>query len=168
MQTYSSVFSEHEYDPIAAEEILQYVPNLLEEEDLDHLITPITKQEVVKAIQSCSKNSAPGLDGLPYEFYHTFLGVISDDLVEVFNHYLFKDECLTSTMRKVVITLIPKKGDTGYLNNWRPISLQNCDSKILAKIHCQPPQTQPRGLNRTNTSVFGSWSSNSRPHHTRT
>jgi len=37
-------------------------------------------------------------------------------------------------MRKAVITLIQKKGDTEDLSKWRPISLQNCDSKILAKI----------------------------------
>ena len=133
-QTYSGIFSQHEYDPPAAEEILQHVPNRLGEDGLDSLTTPVTKKEVEEAVRSCSKNSAPGLDGLPYEFYRAFLNVLSDDLVEVFNYCLFDAKSLTDTMRRAVITLIPKKGDTEDLNNWRPISLQNCDSKILAKI----------------------------------
>jgi len=41
---------------------------------------------------------------------------------------------MTDTMRRAVITLIQKSGDTEDLNSWRPISLQNCDTKILAKI----------------------------------
>ena len=143
-QTYSDIYSRHEYNPELAEDLLQHIPNRLEGETLDILTRPITKKEVTEAIKSCNGNSAPGLDGLPYEFYQTFHGVLSDDLVEVFNHCLFEAESLTDTMRKAVITLIPKKGDTENLANWRPISLQNCDSKILAKIiaNCLRPHLQ--------------------------
>jgi len=88
---------------------------------------------VIDAIQSSSKNSAPGLDGLPYEFYHAFLGVLSDDLVELFNHCLFDEKCMTDTMRRAVITLIQKSGDTEDLNSWRPISLQIQDHTILVR-----------------------------------
>jgi Reverse transcriptase (RNA-dependent DNA polymerase). len=130
--------------------------------DLDHLTTPITKQEVVTAMQSCSKHSTPGLDGLPCEFYHTFLNVVPEDLVEVYNHCLFEDECLTNTMRKAVITLIPKKGDTGDLNNWRLISLRNCDFKILAKSIANRLKPNLEALNAQTQA----WPPNTRPYHT--
>jgi len=41
-QTYRRVFSRHEYDSTAAEEILRYVPNRLGEDCLDNLTAPIT------------------------------------------------------------------------------------------------------------------------------
>jgi len=59
-QTYTGIFSRHEYDPSAAEEILKHVPKRLQEDDIGNLTTPVTKQEVIDAIQSCSKNAAPG------------------------------------------------------------------------------------------------------------
>lgn len=37
--------------------------------------------------------------------------------------------------RKGVITLVPKKDkDKTNLKNWRPISLLNCDYKLVAKV----------------------------------
>ena len=33
-----------------------------------------------------------------------------------------------------MISLIPKSGDRTQIKNWRPISLQNCDAKILARV----------------------------------
>jgi hypothetical protein len=41
---------------------------------------------------------------------------------------------LTHNFRCAKIRLIPKKGDTSLLKNWRPISLLNCFYKIISRV----------------------------------
>ena len=41
---------------------------------------------------------------------------------------------MSDTQRKGLITLLFKKGDSRELKNWRPITLLNCDYKIIAAI----------------------------------
>ena len=41
---------------------------------------------------------------------------------------------MCNTQRRGLITLLFKKGDSQSLNNWRPITLLNCDYKIIAFI----------------------------------
>ena len=41
---------------------------------------------------------------------------------------------MSNIQRIGLITLLFKKGDHQNLNNWRPITLLNCDYKIIAAI----------------------------------
>ena len=42
---------------------------------------------------------------------------------------------MSNTQKKAVITLIEKKGkDRCFIENWRPISLLNVDTKIMSKV----------------------------------
>ena len=55
-------------------------------------------------------------------------------LVESFNEAFNKKE-MSASQRKAIITLIEKKDkDRCFLENWRPISLINVDSKIASKV----------------------------------
>ena len=76
-------------------------------------------------------NKSPGLDGIPSEFYHAFWEKINTIIVESFNES-YEEGQLSDTQRTAVISLIFKKGDAQLLSNYRPISLTNCDYKILA------------------------------------
>ena len=67
------------------------------------------------------------------EFYQTFISVIGNDLVDVINDGFHRGE-LSITMRRGVIVLIWKGDDKRLLKNWRPISLLNCDYKIITKV----------------------------------
>ena len=55
-------------------------------------------------------------------------------LVQVFNEaYIAKE--MSNSQKQAVITLIEKKDkDRTFLENWRPISLINVDSKIASKV----------------------------------
>ena len=97
------------------------------------LIEEITSVEVKDVIDKLANGKAPGIDGLPYEFYKEFRDDLSGVLAEIFNHSISKGT-LTISQRHAVISLLPKKGDLTKLTNWRPVSLQCCDAKILSKI----------------------------------
>ena len=79
-------------------------------------------------------SKTPGLDGLPAEFYRTFISEVGPHICEVLNDVLKKGK-LSDTQRMGLITLLfKKKGSRADLANWRPISLLNVDYKILTKI----------------------------------
>ena len=95
---------------------------------------PITKKDIQLSLQNMENNKSPGNDGLPIEFYVTFLDFISDDLINCYNACL-EEEDLTVSQRQAIITLIEKPGkDNSMIKSWRPISLLNVDLKILSKI----------------------------------
>ena len=112
---------------------LGYISNKFPQEKKCTLTCPITPFEVSEVIEKTKKGKSPGIDGLPYEFYKEFREEISGHLADVFNQILAKG-ILSESQRTAVISLIPKKGDNTKLTNWRPISLQCCDAKILSKI----------------------------------
>ena len=78
-------------------------------------------------------NKIPGSDGLPAEFYIVFWNDISDLFLNSIN-YAYRCGQLSVTQRRGIIKLIPKKdAEPDLIKNWRPISLLNCDYKIVAK-----------------------------------
>ncbi len=105
---------------------------------------PITKLEILEAIKSMSKGKSPGIDGIPVEFYLHFWNIIETPLMELFCECLDKKE-LSTTMKQGLITLIPKpEKDHLLIENWRPITLLNCDYKIFSLIFAKRLK---RGLN---------------------
>ena len=79
-----------------------------------------------------ARGKAPGLDGLPLEFYLSFWHVLAPDLLSVLN-FSFLDGHFPISLRSGVITLLFKKGDRLNPANWRPITLLNVDYKICAR-----------------------------------
>lgn len=53
---------------------------------------------------------APGLDGLPVDFYKAYWHLLGEDLLTVLSDSLDKGK-LSLTCRRAVLTLLPKKGD---------------------------------------------------------
>ncbi len=92
----------------------------------------LTLEELGQVIKSMPNGKTPGCDGLPVEFYKVFWNRIGDWVLDAFN-YAFQEGTLHIYTRRGVITLIPKKDkDPHYIKNWRPLTLLNCDYKILA------------------------------------
>lgn len=79
-------------------------------------------------------NKAPGLDGLPLDFYKTFEDLLSPLLFNVYKE-AFELGALPKSMHSALITLIYKKEkDALDQSGYRPISLLNGNQKILAKV----------------------------------
>ena len=78
-------------------------------------------------------SKSPGNDGLTKEFNVCFFKDVGQYLIDALN-LSFDYGMLPTSQRRAVITLVEKKGnDKRYFKNWRPISLINVDTKILAK-----------------------------------
>ena len=93
----------------------------------------LSKEECLKALKDMECNKTPGSDGLPAEFYKVFWSDISNLFLNSIN-YAYRSGLLSVTKRRGIIKLIPKKdAEPNLIKNWRPISLLNCDYKIVAK-----------------------------------
>ncbi|MBM3939110.1 MAG: hypothetical protein FJ333_10740, partial [Sphingomonadales bacterium] len=96
------------------------------------LSAKVTKQELWSTLATC-KDSAPGPDGFPYSIYKTFWNEIGQLLTDSLNYSLAEGAFPTS-QKQSYLKLLPKEGkDKLELKNWRPITLSNCDFKILTK-----------------------------------
>ena len=93
----------------------------------------LTAEELQAAVLGLKSGRAPGIDGLPADFYKSFWSLIGGDVGDVLRDSLASG-CLPLSCRRAVITLLPKKGDLQQLKNWRPVSLLCTDYKLLSKV----------------------------------
>uniref|UniRef100_A0A8C5D9N9 Reverse transcriptase domain-containing protein n=1 Tax=Gouania willdenowi TaxID=441366 RepID=A0A8C5D9N9_GOUWI len=102
-------------------------------EALNQLNSKLTVAELNLALQNMQNNKAPGPDGFPVEFFKTFHSKLIPILHSV---YIESLSCgnLPPTLRQASISVLLKKDkDPQLCSSYRPISLMNVDSKILAK-----------------------------------
>ncbi len=106
----------------------------IDSETTAELETPFSVEEINASIMSMQNAKSPGPDGFPSEFYKKCKNKLSPLLSNVFEES-FSSGTLPPTMRQAVISLIFKKNkDPLDCGSYRPISLLNVDSKILAKM----------------------------------
>lgn len=88
----------------------------------------------LEAIGCLQGGKTPGADGLPTEFYSQHMELLAPR-VTTLSSGLADMDTLPESMEEAIIILIPKPGkDPQECASYRPISLLNVDSKILAKI----------------------------------
>jgi len=92
----------------------------------------IALNDLSNALKTC-KDSAPGPDGIPYIVYKTFWNLTGQTILDAWNYSMITGN-LTASHIESIITLLPKEGkNADDIKNWRPITLSNCDSKIITK-----------------------------------
>ncbi|KAI4883755.1 hypothetical protein NFI96_007667 [Prochilodus magdalenae] len=128
---YKGLYAPVECDPSCRDELLCDLPRITGEQ-VDLLEAVLELQELTTAAQEQTSGRAPGIDGLPAEFYKHFWGTIGEDLFAVFK-CCFSEGRLPVSSSRAVLSLLPKAGDLGLLKNWRPVALLCSDYKILAK-----------------------------------
>jgi hypothetical protein len=100
--------------------------NLARELDL-----PISLIELDESVKQGNK-SAAGMDGLSNCFIKKFWRFLRIP-VHRYTTYCINNGSLTHTFRTAKIKIIPKKGDTTRIGNWRPISLLSCLYKVVSR-----------------------------------
>lgn len=96
----------------------------------------VTLEELHSALKASARGKKPGSDGLPYEFFSQFWGVLGPELLAVLQDSFQTQHApsLPASMTRGVITLLYKgKGSQSLLDSYRPITLLNSDYKLLAK-----------------------------------
>ena len=84
-----------------------------------------------------SSDSAPGPDGIPYSYYKALWRHAGPVLIDAWNHTMDTGS-LAPSHKVSYLKLIPKAGkDMKLLNNWRPITLSNCDHKLITKVYAR-------------------------------
>jgi len=131
MDFYSVLYSAEECAPDSAKDLLKDLTQL-EQGKSQALDEMISYGELTEAVQQLSMGRSPGIDGLTAEFYKHFWGLLGEDFYEVVQE-CDKNKILPVSCRRAVISLLPKKGDLGFLKNWRPVSLLCLDYKMISK-----------------------------------
>ena len=142
----AGLFSCHPTDPQQQQEMLAAVDKQLSEEEQQQCRGEqedgsITADEAQAALRSLPRGKSPGSDGLTYEFYTAMWEVVGAPLVAAFN-YSFSAAAAAgcrARQRLGLITLIYKGGGKPRADpaSYRPITLLNCDLKIVAKVMVQ-------------------------------
>jgi len=121
--------SENEID----QDFFQHYPKL-NEKSKQLLDKDISVEELAKAFSSC-KESAPGPDGITYKVYKKFWSILGIYIIE---SWVFSVETgiLPPSHLELALSLLPKEGkNLNEIKNWHPITLSNCDSKIITNCN---------------------------------
>ena len=104
----------------------------LTEDNKEFMEKEINLNDLKESLATCS-DSAPGPDGIPYSVYKKLWFIAGPIILKAWQHSLEVGRLPPSHLESV-ITLLPKEGkDTSDIKNWRPITLSNCDAKIITK-----------------------------------
>ncbi len=133
VEFYSNLYSlketEETFDDLFSEMELPQ----LNDDDRRVLDAPVSLDELERTLKGCEE-SAPGPDGISYMIYKRFWPEVGKFLLDSWNKSV-SEGVLPEDQRISCITLLPKENkDLDKIENWRPITLTNCDLKIFTKL----------------------------------
>ena len=105
----------------------------LSPENQANLVKDLTFEQVEEVIKhDCDYNKSPGLDGITYEFYKATWDIIGQDFARVLQVQMVRFRIIESD-RHGATRLASKVDGVPAVTELRPITLLNCDYKILSK-----------------------------------
>jgi exonuclease III len=106
--------------------------SVISELDKNRLDRIISIEELDCAIDEAKTRTAGGPDGIGNAFLKKFWQLLRSP-IHRYAKKCFDAGKLSNSLAGGAIRLIPKKGDTSKIKNWRPISLLNCTYKIISR-----------------------------------
>ena len=106
--------------------------SILTEQEKNELDMPLSPLELEKSLNSSNLKSAPGRDGYSYRIIKKFWPLFKKPLLLCALEGL-ENNSLPESFKEADIKIIPKKGDTTKIKNWRPISLLSNFYKIVSR-----------------------------------
>jgi exonuclease III len=104
----------------------------LTQQEAERLNSHLSLAELDEAVQDCKLRTAAGPDGFSNKLIKKLWCFFRLPLYN-YARECFSNKTLTENFRTASVRLIPKKGNTTLLKNWRPISLLNCFYKIISR-----------------------------------
>ena len=93
----------------------------------------IGESDVIRSIKGLKAKSSSGPDGIPPILFKELRSCLSFPLAIIFNQFI-SIGYVPDVWKKAIIVPVHKKGVTGKVENYRPISLTCVASKIMEKI----------------------------------
>lgn len=128
---YQNLYNEVRFVGNRDNQFFNKCPKLSEDSSRD-LDREITVEELRLTLNNM-KDSAPGPDGIPYSVYKRLWPILGQFIIDAWNFSLTTGS-LPPSYSESALTLLPKVGkNLEEIKNWRPITLTNCDQKIITK-----------------------------------
>jgi hypothetical protein len=105
----------------------------LSESESDFLVEHFTRMEVKGAVDNCRNDRAPGPDGFNFRFIKRFWDILGEDFYRVLTNF-YDSGRISPWCASSFITLIPKCPEVMAFNDFRPINLIGCISKVISKV----------------------------------
>ncbi|KAJ4441193.1 hypothetical protein ANN_11044 [Periplaneta americana] len=129
---FKSLYSASPTSVTDTDTLLKHVNRHLNLQQQSDLQLPITEEEILMAIETAPKNTAPGPDVLTYQLYKIHWTLIKDTLVELFN-YIFDSGIVVESFSDGIVILLPKVTQPRTVSDYRPITLLNTDYNVPDK-----------------------------------
>ena len=127
---YAPLYKEEPVDSNLQDTLLQKINKRLSKTEKNICENPLTLEQINTALKTMVNGKSPGIDELPCEFYKIFWKSLGKHVI----NSCFDNKSLTPSQRIALIPCLIKKDDRENIQNWRPLSLLNCDHKIIAKV----------------------------------
>jgi len=129
---YSKLYNQSLTDPICDELFSNVDP--IDNIDAVKVIEPLNPDELLETLKA-AKDSCPGPDGIPYSYIRALWDIFYPILIDSWGFSIQTKE-LPLSHKVSTLKLLPKTGkDLKELKNWRPITLSNCDFKLISKTY---------------------------------
>jgi hypothetical protein len=121
-------------DNYDATEFLDHINPQIQDNENFELTKPITLDELTLILRK-SKGTTPGPDGIGNQIYKIIWDLVGKYILDAWN-FSIEIGTMAPSQKESVICLLDKKGkDRRLLNNLRPITLSNCDIKLITKLY---------------------------------
>ena len=107
--------------------------SILTRDERNLLDSEIKIEELDLSLNQSNLKSSPGMDGFSYSFITKFWHIYRKPLFECAKISL-ENQSLPESFLTAQIKLIPKKGNSKKIGNWRPISLLSNFYKIISRL----------------------------------
>ena len=114
-------------------EVLNSVERVVTDGMRHSLLVPYTEDEVHVALFQMHPSKSPGLDGMSLYFFQRFWPILGLDVTLAVLSVLHSGHCLRKMQHSHVV-LIPKKLNSEYITEYRPISLGNVVARVVSKV----------------------------------
>ena len=128
---YEDLYKETIYSKADLQSLLvNWVPPIIDNRELG---LQFSVEELADAINQSAAKKSPGIDGITNTAYKLMSSSAKNLLLRDINSFMLSEN-IPADWKKGIIILLFKKGEKNDPANYRPITLLNCDYKLLCKM----------------------------------